>query len=386
MTTQPLKETPEEMEKRLRAKIKAEQPEDAPPSLDPSSTKVKKADGGMMFYAKMVIVAFIISFLVVTFVATSPLNAQLKIVNTTANSALTNANTAIDNAKKAQASVDSVNASMNAVQGSLQTANADTTSKISAINGQISALQNSIATINNQLKGYATTSQLSGFISSDQLSTANSTIAALQGTIKTLQTQLATDEADIAANQVAIKALQTMTTPTTTPTTAPVSNKVTAVIVPNTFGGGQTMPFAALPNSTSTPNTEAGNFNFTITNSTGATANNIQMAVILEVLAGNGSTNSLVDLTNVSYAATVAINLNGYITSWSQQSTGQIGVLGFTNVIPSGLLANLGTISQVPGTSAPYTVTVTITIVPTSTTTPVPSFTIVPMVKVVSYQ
>jgi TolA-binding protein len=385
MTTPPLKETPEEMEKRVRAKIKAEQPEDVPPSLDPSSTKVKKADGGMggmMFYVKMAIVAFIISFLVVTFVATSPLNAQLKTVNTTATSALASANTAIDNAKKAQASVDSVNASISAVQTSLQTASADTTSKISAINGQISALQNSIATINNQLKGYATTSQLSGFISGDQLSAANSTIAALQTTIKTLQAQLATDEANITANQAAIKALQTTTTPTTTPT----SNKVTAVIVPNTFGGGQTISFASLPNSTSTPNTESGNFNFMITNNTSVTVNNIQMAVILEVLAGNGSTNSLVDLTNVSYAATVAINLNGYITSWTQQSTGQIGVLGFTNVIPSGLLANLGTISQTPGTSAPYTVTVTITIAPTSTTTPVPSFTIVPMVKVVSYQ
>ena len=389
MTIPASKETPEEMEKRIRAKLKAEMPDDIPqPSLDPSSSKVKKGDGGtggMKQYLVPVIISFIISFLVVTFVATSPLNAQLKTVNTTATSALTNANTAIANAKSAQATADSANSSAGSFQTKLDSANTDTRNKINTLNGQISSLQGSITAINNQLKGFATTDQVNGFVTTDQLNTQVSTqIATLNTTITALKAQLVTDEATIAANQAAIKTLQNSSSGTGGTTATGVS----ALVVPNAWGTGQMITFgSALPSGAS--GTETGSFNFTITNVTANTAKNIQLAIGLQNMLGTptSSNGTLVDLTDSRYAATVTISMsgNGIVSTWTSQSTGVAGILGFVNNVGSGIFASLSSINQAVGTSTPYTVTVTVTTASTSTI-PVPVFTIVPIVKVVSYQ
>jgi hypothetical protein len=394
------KETPEQQEKRIRKEIQdkmnAEKPEDVPPTLDPSGAKGKKSSdsgmGGMKMYFIIAGISLIIAFLVVTFVGvsgskfTNNINA-LNTSITAAQKSVTNLQNSLTNVTNGE-TTDATN---------IQAAVNDTNTKLTAVNNQITALQSStagIANIQSQLSSFVKTTdlttELKSYASPDQITALNASLASLQKTLAALQTEVTADEAIITTQAAQIKALQTVTTATTTTnttttTTTPVGS-VTAAVVPNAFGGGQTMSFAGLPNTTSTPNTESGNFSFSITNSTGATANNIQLAVILETLAGNGTTNSLVDLTQGSYAATVSVSLNGYITSWQQQATGQVGVLGFENVIPSGILANLGTISEPSGNTAnPFTVTVTVSITPTATSIPVPSFTIVPLIKVVSY-
>jgi TolA-binding protein len=379
--TFPTKETPEEMEKRLRAKFKSEEPADIPPSLDPSGSKVKKEGGGgmggMKLYAIVAGISFVMALLVVTFMATSPLTAKVNTVNTSATTALSTANTALDTAKKAQATADSHTAAITAIQA----ANTDTTNKINTVNGQITSLQGSITTINNQFKGFVTTDQIKGFVTPDQLTAQ---LATLNTTVDALKAQSITDAASIKTLQDSVKALQNGSSGTGGTTVT----GVTATVIPNAWGTGQMITFGSvLPAGAS--GTETGSFNFAITNATTNTAKNIQLAIGLQNMVGTptSSNGTLVDLTDPRYAATVTISMsgNGIVSTWTSQSTGVAGILGFVNNVGSGIFASLSSINQVVGTSAPYTVTVTVTTASTSTL-PVPVFTIVPIVKVVSYQ
>jgi TolA-binding protein len=386
-------ETVEEMTKRIRdeekAKISADAPRDVVPTFDVSGSKPKKGGGagGWQLYASIAIIALIICFIV-----NAVLGVSASKFNSTAASFNNQISTINTSVKALQTSVATVTSNQATDEANLKTATTSDASQLASLTSQITALQGSLS----NLTGYATTGQFTSLSNSltslqntvntlsasVQNAPASSALTALQTSVTNLLAEIKVDEAELAVQHTMILALQT----TTTTTSSTTGTGLTAVIVPNAFGGGQTVSFNSLPNTTSSPNTELGIFNFSLINNTGATANNIQLAVVLETLAGNGTTNNLVDLTNGSYAATVNVSLNGYITSWTQVVTGQNGVLGFQNTIPTGILANLGTISETSGnTINPFTMTVTVTIAPTTTTIPVPSFTIVPMVKVVSF-
>ena len=340
MTTPPLKETPEEMEKRIRAKIKADEPMEIPPSLDPSSARVKKADGGMggmKQYLIPVIISFIISYLVVTFVATSPLNTQLKTVNTTANSALTAANTAIDNAKKAQTSADGASTAVASVSNNMTSMN----NQISALQSNISSLQDNISTINTQLKGYVTTSQIAGMATADQVN-------ALNKTILDLQAQLAADEDALTKAQAAITALQT---PTTTPTTTPVvGTGVSANVAGNVFTGSIVMTFNPIAVGASA----SQSLSIQVNNKTGKTLNGLQLALALQSLDSNG--------VQVAFPTTVTVGVSSNVSqfTWATQSTGLNYLLGWVGTtVNTGFLGQLNQFSQPTGITT-YTITTTV--------------------------
>jgi len=290
-----------------------------------------------------------------------------------------------------QTSIKTATDSFNADKGNYQTLQGQVTQS----NTSVTALQTNIANDESLLKTLSTsltalqTALGNVNISATQadVATLKSSLTADENTIKTLLAELKVDEAQMTAQESQIAALQSgITTTTTTTTGTTTQSGVTASIPTNLLGTQQSVTFVGLPNNTSSPNTENGTFTFTISNNTGATANNIQLGIILQTIQGASTSNpTALDLTNASYVATVSVSLNGYITTWATQSTGQAGVLAFVNNIPTGILAGLGTLSQVVGISNPYTVNINITIVPTTTSTPVPSFTIIPIVKVIGF-
>ena len=374
MTIPTPKETPEEMERRLRAKIKADEPESIPPSLEPANARAKTASsggmGGMKQYFMMAGIALIVAYLVVTFVAVTPMNTSLKTVKTTADAALTSANTAITNANKAQVTADGVANNVSNAQSSVT----DLTNKITTINGQISTLQSSIATINNQ--GYVKASQIAGMATADQVNALNKTILDLQAASDGLKAQLAIDEANLTAAQVAIKALQTTTTttPTTTLATTTTVSNVTTALVGNAFTGSTLLNFTAMPINTAVTQS----FAFNIINATSASITNVQLAIGLEIL---DSSNNVV-MAGLPTDATVTITSGGLATMWVAQSTGYKYLLGFTNTSTSGIFGGIGVITQGVGTTQ-YSVTVTVN---SGATNPVPAFQLYPIVKVVSFE
>ena len=200
-------ETPEQMAKRIREEVTAQMentpPSDVPNSLanrfDTGSKKQKGNDNsGMMFYAKIVIIALIISFLVVEFVGVTPLNKSIKIINNAAQLASTNANNAKSEADTNTASITTIK------------------TDISNIGGQINTLTASVTQLQNQLSG-ATTSSSSALQKvndlSIQITTINKNIADLQtalgnANISQLQTGLTADQTAVASLQTTITALQ----------------------------------------------------------------------------------------------------------------------------------------------------------------------------------
>jgi len=384
------KETPEEMDKRIRAELKAEAPPPVGNSEPAFSTAKGKSSGGdgfsvfnMKFLAAVFIIGLIVSYLVVTFVGVSPLTANINTVKKTADTAQASASAAVDAANKAQTTA---NNATNTAQTNLQTA-------INTLQGKIDGINASMTTL--QGKNYVTPDQISKFATTDQLSkvATNEQIANLQTQLDALKKQLANDETAIAAiqssqktDEAAITKLQTAPTTTAT-TTTPVGagvNGVSATIVSNAWGGGQTINF----NPIATTNTsESGSFNFTINNSTTATANNIQLAIGLQSFLGIGSnmTGTPLDLNSPLYNVTVSVNINGSMTVWTSQNTNIIGLLGYENTVASSGWGSFGTISQPVGTSSPYTVTITVTSGNSTTALQLSSFTIIPIIKVVGF-
>lgn len=226
----------------------------------------------------------------------------------------------------------------NSVITGLQASLNNDESQLNSLSTSLTALQTALGNIN---------------VSATQadVATLKSSLTADEATIKALQAELKVDEAQMTTQEAQIVALQGTTTTTTTTGTTTASG-LTAIVPATLLGSPQSVQFAPLPNGTTTPNTENGTFTFTLNNSTNATANNIQLGIILQVIQGASTSNpTALDLTDSKYAAVVTVNLNGFITTWSSQVTGQTGVLAFVNNIPSGILAGLGgTLSQVVGT------------------------------------
>ena len=343
MTIPTPKETPEEMERRLRAKIKADEPESIPPSLEPANARAKTASsggmGGMKQYFMMAGIALIVAYLVVTFVAVTPMNTSLKTVKTTADAALTSANTAITNANKAQVTADGVANNVSNAQSSVT----DLTNKITTINGQISTLQSSIATINNQ--GYVKASQIAGMATADQVNALNKTILDLQAASDGLKAQLAIDEANLTAAQVAIKALQTTTT-----TTPVVGTGVSANVAGNVFTGSIVMTFNPIAVGASA----SQSLSIQVNNKTGKTLNGLQLALALQSLDSNG--------VQVAFPTTVTVGVSSNVSqfTWATQSTGLNYLLGWVGTTANtGFLGQLNQFSQPTGITT-YTITTTV--------------------------
>ena len=379
------KETPEEMDKRIRAELKAEAPPPVGNSEPAFSTAKGKSSGGdgfsvfnMKFLAAVFIIGLIVSYLVVTFVGVSPLTANINTVKKTADTAQASASAAVDAANKAQTTA---NNATNTAQTNLQTA-------INTLQGKIDGINASMTTL--QGKNYVTPDQISKFATTDQLSkvATNEQIANLQTQLDALKKQLANDETAIAAiqssqktDEAAITKLQTTPPTTTTTTTSSGSNSgssaltgVNVNVLGNPFTGSSVLAINGL---TASGNMQSASFSFTVNNTTSNTISNLQLAIGLQTV--NASNTGYVTLPT---DATYALVSSGLSTIWTYQGY-QSNILEFTNTSLGGIFGGVGGIN-LPVGSTTFTVTFTITAGATTTSsTSIPSFNAYPLVKVV---
>jgi hypothetical protein len=144
-----------------------------------------------------------------------------------------------------------------------------------------------------------------------------------------------------------------------------------AVVIPNAFTG--TTYITTVSSNVS----QTYNFSVKLSNTTGKQANGIQMAVALQmnkpfiIQAGFPS-----GFNNVNYTLFV----NNSSSTWTQQSTGDWGILGFMNGVSTGVFSSIGNINQGVG-DAVYNFTLTID--PNGQT--LPAFLLYPIVQVTSY-
>lgn len=300
---------------------------------------------------------------------------NVQTTNATANS------TAAGNISSLQTKYDGLitqdEATIKTLQGQLSTLQGSTQANQSMAQSALSTAQAAQSVANNGISQSVITSAIAPVLANEATDATS---------IKALQTQLAADEAIITTLKQQISTI--VTTSTTTTTTAITTTStggtttgvagLTATIANTILGTSQTMNF----NSFTASGSQTQNFSFILNNTNAITENNIQLGIILEAVQGATSNPSLLDLT--SYPLTVSVNMNGYITTWSSQSTGQVGVLAFVNTIPGGILAGLGSISLNGGSSNQYTMNVTIGFTPSATVTSVPAFTVIPVIKVIS--
>ena len=374
-------ETIEEMTRRIReeekSKLDADKPKDVTPTFDVSGNTRQKKSGGMMnqlgTFGLMAGIAIFVAFIVNAVVGVSAskfnsdissLNNQISVLNSTLKTAQTSLSTSLSavsgnqtndesNLKTLTSKIDSISNQLNAIPNSYAT-----TSQVNSLNSTMSALQNTVNQLQASLQNVPSSSQLTS----------------LQNSLNSLQTQLNTDEATIKSQGVLIATLQNSTTTTTTTTTTNSPTNVTATVLGNVFSGSQLLPFSSgIPIS----GTATTSFQFTLANNTGATINNVQLAIGLETL--NASSTSTITLPP---DASLAITSSGSAVSWASQGYVQTGLWGFTNNAVSGIFGSIGAISQGTGTTT-YTINITVTAGATNSISP---FNIFPLVKVVSYQ
>ena len=380
------KETPEEMDKRIRASIKAEAPPPVGDSEPAFSTAKGKSSGGggfsvfdMKFLGAVFFVCLVVSYLVVTFVGVSPLTANINAVKKTADTAVSSATSAVEAANKAQTTA---NNATNTAQTNLQTAINALQGKIDGLTASMTALQGKNYVTPDQLGKYVTSDQLKGFATSDQ-------IANLQSQLDALKKQQVADEAQLnnfqnkqIADEAAITKLQTAPPPTTTTTqTSSGSNSgssalsgVSVNVLGNPFTGSSVLAINGL---TASGNMQSASFSFTVNNTTANTINNLQLAIGLQTV--NASNTGYLTLPTDCTSTLVS---SGLSTIWTYQGY-QSNILEFTNTSLGGIFGGVGGIN-LPVGSTTFTVTFTITAGATTTpATPIPSFNAYSLVKVV---
>lgn len=186
-----------------------------------------------------------------------------------------------------------------------------------------------------------------------------------EATIKTHSSSISALQTSVASLQSTVVMLQSQIT-TTTASATPVS----VALVPNAFTGSSLISFAGL----NTNSTIGNSFTFNLTNSTGKTITNVQLAIGLELLDSNQN------VISAGLPITVTLTSSGLSTIWAQQTTGYPYILGFTNTATTGLFGGIGVITQATGTTS-YTINVTVV----SGSTAIPAFYIYPVIKVQSY-
>ena len=316
------KETPEEMDKRIRASIKAEAPPPVGDSEPAFSTAKGKSSGGggfsvfdMKFLGAVFFVCLVVSYLVVTFVGVSPLTANINAVKKTADTAVSSATSAVEAANKAQTTA---NNATNTAQTNLQTAINALQGKIDGLTASMTALQGKNYVTPDQISKFATSDQLKGFATSDQ-------IANLQSQLDALKKQQVADEAQLnniqnkqIADEAAITKLQTAPPPTTTTQTSSGSNSgssalsgVSVNVLGNPFTGSSVLAINGL---TASGNMQSASFSFTVNNTTANTKNNLQLAIGLQTV--NASNTGYLTLPTDCTSTLVS---SGLSTIWTYQ-------------------------------------------------------------------
>ena len=271
------------------------------------------------------------------------------------------------------------------VNSSVATAMIPVTTQITAIQGNVTTLQNSVSALQsagttagtnvtaNQndittIKGQVATIQtsvtaLQTALGNVNTSTLQTSITALQTSLTALQTQLTADEAKIAADQTNITALQTTTTTTTTSGGTTMNNVTVSSISGNPYYSGS--PVLVYPNIlVGTAVTQSFSFNITNSGTAAITAEQLALGFPLYNTARTG-------VISLPSDAVVTVTSQGTNTAWASVSTGQVSVLGYENVIPSGIFASLGQITLAVGQTQTITLNVTVT---AGTTNPIGAF------------
>jgi len=349
--------------------------EDAPPSAGGAKSKFGGITTTMGIV--MILVAVVVSYFAVSLLTVKPAtyNAAIAGLQKSINDVSTAEGKDASAIAQLQTDVKNANNSATSANAAAQKASNDAGTANTTASGfasQIASLQSTINDDATKVKALQTVT--SG------LPVDEGTITDLNNTITKLTAQLATDETNLANAQAAIKVLQTVTTTTptttpttTTPTTTPVASLVTATVLGNAFSGSKILAFTDIPLSTTVNQT----FSFTITNATGTTINNVQLAIGLELLDSAGNIISA----GLPSDSAVTLSSGSLATIWTQQSTGYKYLLGFTNTSTTGVFGGIGVISQGIGTTT-YSITVTISSGAVNT---IPAFNIFPIVKVVSF-
>ena len=283
---------------------------------------------------------------------------------------------------------DTITKGIQALAGSVNAA----TTESAAAKASVATVGTQLTTINNQLTQLnnannaasqeitAIKSREAQFLTPEKVAALQTKVDGVATTSSNLANQITQHQATIDSLTKLIATLQstingtTTTTTTTGGTTTTTTGLVTPTIIGNPFTGVQYLKYDTFATNT----TASQMLSFQINNGTGKTINNVQLGVLLQVYDGSGA--SLYTLpAGTVLSVTSGSNLLG--TIWSEQSTGVSYYRGFTNGALTGILGNIGAISQSPGTQT-YSVTVAIA---NNTGTNLPAIIMYPVVKVLSY-
>ncbi len=219
-----------------------------------------------------------------------------------------------------------------------------------------------------------------GFLTSDKLTALQAQVTQLASTVSGLGSNHTTDigklKDQITALSKSLTELQATVngTSTTTNGTTVVSGQVTPTIIGNPFTGVQYLKFDTTLNGTTATQT----LSFQIANGTGKTINNLQLGILLQIFDVNGA-NYYTLPAGTTLGVMAGSNMMG--TIWTEQSTGVSYYRGYTNSALTGMLGNVGAISQNAGIQT-YSVTVSIS---NQMGTSLPALVIYPVVKVLSF-
>lgn len=286
-----------------------------------------------------------------------------------------------DFTKNLQGVASDIAAIKNAQKGD-ETTLATLSTQVTGLNSQFSNFQSSLNTFAKTLADHTT--QLSTTPTRAQLDALQNQLNTLKATVEGLPASLKADyNGQIATLQTSLTSIsQQVTTLANTVNTTGTGNtggtttptgQVSAVVIGNSFTGSQIMSFLA---GVAANTTSSQSFTYQLTNNTGKSITNIQLAIGLELLDAN---NTIIQA-GLPSTTSVSLSSSGTAVVWSQQTTGIPYILGFANSVPTGIFGGLGVMSQGTGT-ATYNITVTVT----SGVNATPAFNVFPIVKVVSF-
>jgi hypothetical protein len=307
----------------------------------------------------------------------------VSVVGQTKSAAKDQVTTTQDAVTKMQVSVDTAIKNINnTIAGINKTVADQVTSQTSQISSQLSTIQGSVSTASTNAN-----------TATSNVNSMQSSISDLQAKLKTLsdnfaivKTQDGINTTDITGVKSGLADLKTQldklsatvtalgTSGTGTDTgTGTGTTGVTASVVGNVFTGITNVSIPSLAVSSSQSQT----FTFQVDNATGAALSNISFALALQTQDVSGN------LITLPSNIVVSIASGNPALTWTNQSTGIGYVLGYSsNVNTSGFTSLFGGFSVKSGVSQ---YSQTITVQNTSATTAYQAFTIVPIIKVISF-
>jgi len=252
--------------------------------------------------------------------------------------------------------------------------------KIAGMQGQVTqatTIGNNNAADINGIK-----SREASFLTSDKLTPLQTQLTQLSSTVTGLGNQsgeITKLKDQLAALTKTVNDIQSTLNATTSLGTSGaggtvVAGQVVPSVIGNPFTGVQYLKYDTTANNT----TNSQTLSFQIANGTGKTINNLQLGLLLQLYDASGA-----NLYTFPAGATLGVQAGSNMlgTIWTEQSTGVSYYRGFTNSALTGMLGNIGALSQTPGVQT-YSVTVSIT---NYTGATLPTVIMYPVVKVLSF-